>query len=64
MSLYASRVYARPAVGLAARLAAKLVAGYTIGVTDYTGALRAVYVLLIVGFKGFLALYYLERALI
>jgi len=44
-------VYARPVVGLAIWLAAKLTAGYmagAIGVIDYTRVLRAVYKVLIV----------------
>jgi len=54
-------------VGLAARLAAKLTAGYiagAIGVTNYTRALQAVLVALIVWFKEFLALYHLAYTLI
>ena len=42
---------ARPVVGLAAQLAAKLTAGYTasaVGVADRAGVLRAVYIVLIV----------------
>jgi len=54
-------------VGLAARLATKLMAGCAasaVGVAGYAGALRAVLVALIVWFKEFLALYYLAYALI
>jgi len=49
--LYIGQVYARPAVGLAIRLAAKLIAGYTasaIGVIDYARVLQAIYKVLIV----------------
>jgi len=60
-------VCARPAVGLAARLAAKLMAGCAagaIGVADYAGVLRAIYIVLMVWFREFLALYHLAYALI
>ena len=58
---------ARPAVGLAVQLAAKLTAGCTagaIGVADRARVLRAVYVVLVVWFREFLALYCLAYALI
>jgi hypothetical protein len=54
-------------VGLATRLAAKLAVGCiggTVGVTNRAGVLRAVLILLIVWFKGFLALYCLAYTLI
>jgi len=54
-------------VGLAARLATKLMAGYivgAVGVIDYTRVLRAVCKVLIVWFREFLALYRLDHALI
>ena len=44
--LYIGRVYTRPTVGVASRLAARLTVGCTagiIGVANYTGALRAVF---------------------
>jgi len=53
--------------GLAVRLAAKLAVGCTgstIGVADYTRVLQAILILLIVWFKGFLALYRSARTLI
>ena len=61
------QVCARPAVGLAARLAAELTAGYiagAVGVADRAGVLQAVCVVLAVWFGEFLALYRLARALI
>ena len=61
------QVYARPVVGLAARLAAKFTAGYTagaVGVIDRARVLRAVYIVLAVWFREFLALYRLTYALI
>jgi len=57
------QVYARPIVGLAAKLTAGYIAG-AIGVTDRAGVLRAVYIVLIVLFGEFLALYRLARTLI
>ena len=60
-------MYARPAVGLAARLAAGLTASYTagtIGVIDRARALRAVLRVLMVWFNRFLALYRLAYTLI
>ena len=54
---------ARPTVGLAA----ELMAGYTasaIGVVDRARVLRAIYIVLIVWFREFLALYHLAYALI
>jgi len=60
-------VCARPTVGLAARLAAKLTVGYTagaVGVADRARVLRAVCIVLIVWFGEFLALYRLAHALI
>ena len=46
--LYIGRVFARPTVGLAIRLVTRLTADYTVGIADRAGALRAVYILLIV----------------
>ena len=66
-SLYIGQVYARPVAGLAARLAAKLTAGCiagAVGVIDRAGVLQAVYKVLIVWFREFLALYRLNYALI
>jgi len=60
-------VCARPAVGLAIRLAAKLTAGCmagAVGVTDRARVLQAVYKVLVVWFKEFLALYRLDYTLI
>jgi len=61
------QVYAGPAVGLAIRLAAKLMAGCTAGaveVADRAGVLQAVCKVLTVWFGEFLALYRLDYALI
>ncbi len=58
---------ARPVVGLATRLAARLIVGYiasAVEVIDYTRPLRAVLRVLIVWFKEFLALYRLAYTLI
>jgi hypothetical protein len=58
-SLYIGRVNTRPAVGVAARLAAGLTIGYAagvIGVAGYAGALRAVLVVLVAWVKRFLVL--------
>jgi len=58
---------ARPAVGLAAQLAAKLTAGCAagaVGVADCARVLWAVYIVLAVWFGEFLALYRLAYALI
>ena len=60
-------MYTGPIVGLAARLAAKLAAGSmagAAGVVDYTGVLQAVFIVLMVWFKEFFALYHLAYALI
>jgi len=57
----------RPIVGLAAWLAAKLIVGYiasAIEVIDRAKVLRAVFIVFIVWFREFLALYYLAYALI
>ena len=54
---------AGPTVGLAAKLTAGYTAG-AVGVIDCAKVLRAVYVVFIVWFREFLALYYLARALI
>jgi len=65
--LYIGQVCARPTAGLAAQLAAKLIAGCTasaVGVADRAGVLQAVYKVLVVWFREFLALYRLDRALI
>jgi len=65
--LYVGQACAGPVAGLAAQLAAKLTAGCTasaIGVTNYTMALWAVLIALMVWFKEFLALYRLAHALI
>ena len=65
--LYVGQVYAGPAVGLAARLAAELTAGCAagaVGVAGYIRVLRAVLVALVVWFKEFLALYRLAYTLI
>jgi len=61
------QVYAGPVVGLAVRLATKLMVGCTagaIGVADRARVLRAVCKVLIVWFREFLALYRLDYALI
>jgi len=60
-------VCARPIVGLAAQLAAKLTAGCmagAVGVIDCARVLQAVYKVLIVWFREFLALYHLDYTLI
>jgi len=65
--LYIGQACARPAAGLAARLATKLTAGCiagAVGVTNYARALRAILIALMVWFKEFLALYRLAYALI
>ena len=65
--LYISRVFARAIVGLAALLAAKLVAGYiagAIGVADLTRALRPIFIVLIFWLVELLVLYHLAHTLI
>ena len=55
--LYIGQAYTGPIVGLAAQLAARLIAGRTvraIGVMARIGTLLAVLILLTVWFKGFL----------
>ena len=56
-------MYAGPITGLAAKLTAGCIAG-AVGVADRDGVLRAVYVVLIVWFGEFLALYRSAYALI
>jgi len=65
--VYAGRVYNGITAGLAARLVAGSVAGYTgdvVGIADCVGALRAVLAVLMVWFKAFLAFKCLAYALI
>ena len=60
-------MYARPIVGLAVWLAARLAAGGTAGaveVADCARVPRAVLIMLVVWFKEFFALYCLAYALI
>ena len=65
--VYAGRVYNGITAGLAARLVAGSVAGYTgdvVGIADCVGALRVVFTVLIIWFKAFLALKYSVYTLI
>jgi len=65
--LYIGQAFAGPMVGLAVWLAAKLVAGYTVGavgVIDLTRALRPILIVLVFWLAELLVLYYLAHALI